>query len=201
MLRKISNTELFSKRLEALQHLRRDKVFRTLHLIYNKVRIRRTMFLSSLNPLGNIIFSQNMFDPKSRSAEEFKETVWEFIDLLGTHPCLQFLDLQGIKRKGINCARRIYDLFDKCIENRLLATERNKSQNAKQDILDILLDLRGDGSSGTPKFTLADIKALLLDLFLGGSETTATTIEWAMAELIHNQAEFEEIVGCNKKVE
>jgi len=48
----------------------------------------------------------------------------------------------------------------------------------------------------------------LQDMFQAGSETTAVTIEWAMAELIRNperlkraQAELEEVVGFNRMVE
>eukprot|EP01018_Ginkgo_biloba_P040171 Gb_09267 [translate_table: standard] len=127
MLRKLCNTQLFNaKRLEALQHLRKDEVFRLVQHIYeeslksNAVDIGHAVFLTSLNLVGNMICTGNMFDPNSSSAEEFKE----------------------------------------------------------------------------------------IDLFIGGSETNVTTIEWAMTKLIHKlqtmkraQAEVEKIVGCNSKVE
>ena len=52
------------------------------------------------------------------------------------------------------------------------------------------------------------VNCLLQDIFGAGSHTTAKTMEWAMAELICNpekmkraQAELDEIVGRNRRVE
>eukprot|EP01018_Ginkgo_biloba_P006515 Gb_15955 [translate_table: standard] len=222
MLRKLCNTHLFNaKRLEALQHLRRDQVFRMVQHIYeeslesNAVVIGQAVFLTSLNLIGNMVCTQNMFDPNSSSAEEFKETVWKFSEVLGAlnvadfFPWFEYLDLQGVKRNATAYIKRIHDVFDNCIENRLASRAINyDSQTGNKDFLDILLDSGADGSGDFPKFSRANIKGLFFDLFLAGSETNATTIEWAMSELIRNpqtlrraQAEVEEKVGRNRKAE
>eukprot|EP01018_Ginkgo_biloba_P006517 Gb_41086 [translate_table: standard] len=221
MLRKLCNTQLFNaKRLEALQHLRTDQVFRMVQHIYeeslksNAVDIGHAVFLTSLNLIGNMICTQNMFDSNSSSPEEFKEIVWKYSELVGApnaadfFPFLQWLDLQGVKRKGTTYVKWIFDVFDECIEKRLASREINNLQTEEKDFLDILLDSGVDGSTDFPIFTRPNIKGLLLDLFIAGSETNASTIEWAMAELTHKpqtmnkaQSEVEKTVGCNRKVE
>ncbi|KAK4848944.1 hypothetical protein QYF36_019069 [Acer negundo] len=52
-----------------------------------------------------------------------------------------------------------------------------------KDLLDSLLNLAEENSS---ELSLAVIKHLFLDLFVAGIDTTSSTIEWAMAELLHN---------------
>ncbi|KAK8300160.1 hypothetical protein V6Z12_D05G369300 [Gossypium hirsutum] len=53
----------------------------------------------------------------------------------------------------------------------------------QEDLVDVLLRLQEDG-----EFPLTDnnIKAVLLDVFTAGSETSATAVEWAMSEMIKN---------------
>eukprot|EP01018_Ginkgo_biloba_P019034 Gb_39506 [translate_table: standard] len=101
MLRRICNNGLFSaKRLEALQHLRRDQVFGTMHLIHDhyyakgkSVDIGQTMFLTSFNLLGNMIFSQNVLNPQSdQAADELKETVWKVMEIAGNDVCHNRMD-------------------------------------------------------------------------------------------------------------
>ena len=74
MLRRISNTEHFNvKRLEALQYLRRDQVFRTIQNILQQsikgksLNIADTMVHSAINLLGNMAFGKYMFDPQYQS--------------------------------------------------------------------------------------------------------------------------------------
>ncbi|GLJ32526.1 hypothetical protein SUGI_0654500 [Cryptomeria japonica] len=57
-------------------------------------------------------------------------------------------------------------------------------------------------------FTLVNVRALVLEFLAASSDTTTTTIEWVIVELIANphvmkqaQKELEEVVSLNKKVE
>ncbi|KAG7954422.1 hypothetical protein I3843_11G017000 [Carya illinoinensis] len=58
-------------------------------------------------------------------------------------------------------------------------------QPNKKDFVDILLQLQVE-SMLDYEFTQDNLKAILLDMFVGGSETSSTTLEWLMAELIKN---------------
>ncbi|CAI0416666.1 unnamed protein product, partial [Linum tenue] len=56
-----------------------------------------------------------------------------------------------------------------------------------QDLVDILLNLQeGGGTELDFPLTTEAIKAVLLDMFLAGSETSSTTVQWTMSELMRN---------------
>ncbi|GKD84923.1 cytochrome P450 76C1-like protein, partial [Tanacetum coccineum] len=76
----------------------------------------------------------------------------------------------------------------------------------KKDFLQILLDLKDKGDSKSINIT--QIKAILVDVMIAGTETTAKLSEWAMAEILKNhnvlkrvQEELAEVVGLNNIVE
>eukprot|EP00253_Pinus_taeda_P006783 PITA_06783 len=173
------------------------------------VNIGDTAFQSTFNLIGNMAFGKDMFDPHFPASEELKDVISKLMVLHTTpnladyFPCLEFLDIQGVYRNTGICRKKVYDIIDKFIEDRLAT--RGKSSDRSDDgehLLDVLLDLRSD------EFSLTDIRGYLSDMFLARSDTTAETIEWAMVELICNpdkmkraQAELETVVGLNQMVE
>uniref|UniRef100_A0ACD5XZF8 Uncharacterized protein n=1 Tax=Avena sativa TaxID=4498 RepID=A0ACD5XZF8_AVESA len=55
----------------------------------------------------------------------------------------------------------------------------------EEDFLDVLLRLREEGTAGL-ELTDDRIKSIVKDMIFAGTETSSTTLEWAMAELIRN---------------
>eukprot|EP00253_Pinus_taeda_P000308 PITA_00308 len=215
-LRRVSNTELFSvKRLETLQHLRREQVLRTTQQIMQEVikghsiNIEDTMVHSAVNLLGNMAFGKDMLASQAPAFREFKESISKMMEnaavpnLTDYFPFLKWLDPQGVGRNTKIYLERLWSILEKFIEDRLAKRGKTMDENdGPKDLLDVLLDMRSD------EFSLIDIRGYLTDIFGAGSDTTAKTMEWAMAELIRNpekmkraQAELDQVVGRNRRVE
>ncbi|KAH9311181.1 hypothetical protein KI387_026216 [Taxus chinensis] len=215
-LRRISNTELMSpKRLRALQHLRTDQVSEMIRFIYEErgtsVNIARTLIYTGLNLVGKMIFSTKVYDANNPDSVEFTNALSSWLktvvkpNLADIFPFLRFLDLQGVRRDLTMYSKPVYKYLDEFINNRLARSSKEMGgheREAEKDFLDVLLEMRSDDLS------LIDIRYVIFELFMAGSDTTGSTVEWAMAELIRNprimkraQQELEETVGRNRSVE
>uniref|UniRef100_A0A1W7HBN6 Cytochrome P450 n=1 Tax=Scoparia dulcis TaxID=107240 RepID=A0A1W7HBN6_SCODU len=121
--------------------------------------------------------------------------------------CKKF-DLQGIRKRSEDIHRRYDALLEKIITDREKKRRAGgqESQQAK-DFLDMLLDVMESGECEV-KFTRQHLKALILDFFTAGTDTTAITVEWALSEMINNpkvlkkaQEEIDKVVGHQRLVQ
>ncbi|GJT77587.1 cytochrome P450 [Tanacetum coccineum] len=88
-------------------------------------------------------------------------------------------------------------------------TRRSKDgvqHEGKKDLLQVLLELNDQKNETSPSMT--QIKALIMDIFLAGIDSSTTLLEWAMTEILKNrhvmnkiQKELANIVGVNSMVE
>ncbi|XP_059444154.1 geraniol 8-hydroxylase-like [Corylus avellana] len=216
-LRKICNGQLFaSKTLDATQDIRRKKVQQLLaetrqsSLTGDAVDIGRVVFKTTLNLLSNAIFSVDLADPNSDMAREFKEIVWNIMEEAGKpniadyFPVLKKIDPQGIRRRMTVHFGKTINLFDRMITQRLKLREVSGS-TTNSDMLDTLLNISEENSQEMDK---SKIEHLFVDLFVAGTDTTSATLEWAMAELLHNpevlskaKTELEQVIGKGNPVE
>ncbi|KAF3438795.1 hypothetical protein FNV43_RR21560 [Rhamnella rubrinervis] len=98
-------------------------------------------------------------------------------------------------------------LFDEVVQEHKARLENDAGNFQAKDFVDILLLLQKDGMLEFD-LTKNDLKAILVDMFLGGSDTTSTTLEWLMAELIKHpnvmkklQEEVRRVVGQKTNIE
>eukprot|EP00253_Pinus_taeda_P031001 PITA_31001 len=194
-LRRVSNTELFSvKRLETLQHLRREQVLRTIQQIMQEVikghsiNIEDTMVHSAVNLLGNMAFGKDMLASQAPAFREFKESISKMMEnaavpnLADYFPFLQWLDPQGVGRNTKIYFERVWSILEKFIEDRLAKRGKTMDENdGPKDLLDVLLDMRSD------EFSLIDIRGYLTDIFGAGSEN------------LPRQQQLSEILLCRNK--
>ncbi|KAL8215940.1 hypothetical protein R6Q57_022777 [Mikania cordata] len=222
-LRKIFVHEVLSnKNLAATGSFRRDEVRRTIKNVFGKmgtkVNIREIAFSTETNVLTRTIWEntsdagvkqQNLGAEIDRVASNIVKT-FERVNLSDFFPSLARFDLQGVERDMKMQRNELDKLFTTIIEDRiesnLKSSQDEVKHDGKKDFVQILLEYK-DEKDGTP-LSMTQMKALLLDVMIAGTETTATTIEWAMASIIrdHNimkkvQEELVEVVGPNNMVE
>ncbi|CAN6177393.1 unnamed protein product [Urochloa humidicola] len=92
--------------------------------------------------------------------------------------------------------RKIYQLVDYAIEQhgeRKLAAA-GAADDEGEDFIDVLSRVQKEDSFGC-SLSIGTIKAVILDMFSAGSETTSTTINWAMAELMRNPSVMQKVQG------
>ncbi|XP_057977359.1 geraniol 8-hydroxylase-like [Malania oleifera] len=217
-LRKICNTHIFTpQRLDATHSLRRQKVAELLAEICERcgngegVEIGLAAFKTALNFISNTIFSVDLAGSNSDTVQEFKEEMRMLLEDIGKpnlvdyFPVLSKLDPQGIRRRATENFKKVIGLLDSMIEQRVQYREMHGGGKSN-DMLDVLLNISEDG--GSEGIDRTDISHLLLDLFVAGTDTTSGTMEWAIAELLHNphalskvQAELRQTIEKGKPME
>ncbi|KAK9050333.1 hypothetical protein SSX86_030698 [Deinandra increscens subsp. villosa] len=217
-LRKILVHEILSnKNLKATNSFRREEVRKTVKNVFSiigtTIDIRKIVFTTETNVLTRIVWG-NTSDKLGAEIDMVASNIvkiFEKVNLSDFFPSLLRFDLQDVER-DMKMQRDMLDkLFTTIIEDE---TESNfkRSQDdqvrheGNENFLGMLLDHK-DEKDGT-SLSMIQIKALLLDIMLAGTETTATTVEWAMASIMHDyivmkkvQEELVEVVGLNNMVE
>uniref|UniRef100_A0A453EHM4 Cytochrome P450 71A1 n=1 Tax=Aegilops tauschii subsp. strangulata TaxID=200361 RepID=A0A453EHM4_AEGTS len=99
-------------------------------------------------------------------------------------------ELRGMEGK----IRRTFKALDGVLE-KVIDDHRRRRQAGQQtgddggdhrDFVDVLLDVNETDNDAGMRLNTTEIKAIILDMFAAGTDTTSTAMEWAMAELITN---------------
>lgn len=102
-------------------------------------------------------------------------------------PSLWFVDaLTGLRRRLWRAQGELDVVYGKIIAGgEALRKEKKSGATGDDDLLTILLRIRDEGELEFP-ITTTNIKAIILDMFTGGTETTSSSVEWIMSELMRN---------------
>ncbi|CAO2834962.1 unnamed protein product [Amaranthus hypochondriacus] len=209
-LRKIATIQLFTaQQLDSSRDLRESKVKELVEYVREccntsvSVDIGKVGF-TTLNLLSNTFFSKNLASYTSDS-QEFKNLVSHLSEESGKpnisdfYPFIKQFDLQGVWKRCNESFNKILGIFEEFIDTRL----KDEFKDLKADVLSTLLKLVED-----EELSLDEVKHFLFDLFVAGTDTTSTTLEWAMTELLRNpkiiskaQIEMDKILGKNQSVQ
>ncbi|XP_004246575.1 iridoid oxidase-like [Solanum lycopersicum] len=220
MLRRLCTTEFFiTSRLDAMRGVRTKCIDQMLEFMEDaanssttSIDVGRFFFLMSFNLIGNLMISKDLVDPTSDRGAKFFYHAGKVMEYAGKpniadyFTILRCLDPQGIRRKTQFHVRRAFAIAGEYLRERMEDIEN--SDERKKDYLDVLLRYRGDGVEGPSRFSSQTINTILFEMFTAGTDTTTSTLEWAMAELLHNpttlqkvQDELRRVINPSKKLE
>ncbi|KAL3829596.1 hypothetical protein ACJIZ3_018398 [Penstemon smallii] len=217
-LRKICKEQMFSVlRLDASQSLRKEKLQQLWDYVNDcctsgeVVDIGRAAFTTSMNLMSATLFSVDFAAFGSDSSREFREIIQGIMALAGKpnvtdyFPILQTADPQGIFREIKHYFEKCFEIFDEIINQRMQERGLPSDFPSKNDMLEALIDLKLKKET---ELNFDDIKHLLLNLFVAGTDTSSVTVEWALTELMLNpgkmlkaQNELRNVIGQIEQVQ
>ncbi|XP_031261101.1 cytochrome P450 71D11-like [Pistacia vera] len=215
-LRKICTLELFSaRRVQSFRSIREEEVATLIDWVGSNAGspINLTEKIASLI-YG--ITSRAAFGGKSKDQELFISLMEETLKVTAgfsiseLFPSINFLQwITGVKSQLEKLHQEADRIVEKIINDHKKRRETlniDKSGEA-EDLVDVLLKVQQHGDLQFP-LTMDNIKAVVLDIFAAGGETSATTIDWAMCEMMKNtrvlekaQAEVREIFNREGKID
>lgn len=218
MLRRVCGLKMLSNHtLDSVYELRRREVRKTVAYLLlqagSPVNVGEQMFLTALNVITGMLWGGTVQgEERERLGADFKQAMSNLTKLLGKpnisdfYPSLARFDLQGIERQMKGLAKRFDGICEKMIQQRLKMQTESGSESLdggeeRKDFLWFLLNWKDEEDAKIP-LTLTGLKALLMDMLVGGTDSSSNTIEFAMAEIMKKpsvlrkvQQELETVVG------
>ncbi|KAA8517013.1 hypothetical protein F0562_017169 [Nyssa sinensis] len=223
-MKKLCMSELLGGRtLDLLLPVRVDEIKCFIELLLKKAKAGEAVDVGgelirvTNNVISRMIMSERCSENENE-AGDVRKLVQETAELTGKFNLSDFiwfcknLDLQGFGKRLKDVRNRFDEMMERIIKEHQDARKRKTKTkigdggDAVKDVLDILLDISEDESSEM-KLTRENIKAFILDIFAAGTDTSAITTEWALAELVnhpHNmekaREEIDSVIGKDRLV-
>ncbi|XP_062200510.1 geraniol 8-hydroxylase-like [Phragmites australis] len=224
-LRKLMGTELFAPhRLDALQHLRREKVQELVEHVRRLARegaavnIGQVAFITSLNLVSRTIFSRDLTSLDDHGgSKEFQELVTDIMEAAGSpnfFKCCSLHSVWSIEISSGCLSKSMTWSFSlgRCMQYESYDPTEDKPSFFSENILlwkQWVVEYHGTLMF---LFNIYDITNFLVflfeDLFSAGSDTSSSTVEWAMVELLQNPCsmakacdELERVIGSRRNIE
>ncbi|KAL4634178.1 hypothetical protein ACB092_04G180000, partial [Castanea dentata] len=217
-VKKICVLELLTlKRVQSFQNTREEEVSKLIKKVRDSclkgVSINLSEFLieTSKNIITRCAFGKKFEDEDGKG--RFSELPRKLAVLLTAFfwrdffPSLGWIDILTGKIASLKSTFGELDAFLNQVVEEHKTMKSDDEHPKTKDFVDILLHLQKNGMLDF-ELTHDNLKTILLDMFAGGSETTSTTLEWVMAELMKNpsimkraQEEVRRVVGSKSKID
>ncbi|XP_061962257.1 cytochrome P450 726A27-like [Populus nigra] len=166
--------------------------------------------------LSNEIITRTSIGKKCKNKARFLHTIEQVsksvggVNIVDLFPSARLVHMISNMTSSL---QRLHEETDQMLEDiinerRASRVEKKAGENkieAGDDLLDVLLNLQDDGNF---KVKTDSIKSIILEMFIGGSETSSTILEWTLAELMKNpsvmdkaQKEVRQVLGNIENVD
>ncbi|GMP69322.1 hypothetical protein CsSME_00028627 [Camellia sinensis var. sinensis] len=195
-LRRLTSLEIFSaSRLAMYTTIREEEV----RLLLKQLHINSGGEFLSFNIMTRMIAGKRYFgeDKVNEEAKQFRDIMSEVVKLHGNSnlgdylPVFQWVDFQGVAKKMMTLRKKMDNFYQflldeqrkKRTKSAALSLDDGSHNERKKTMIDIMLSLQDTEPAFYSDQTL---KGLILTLVVAGSETSSTTMEWAMSLLLNH---------------
>ncbi|KAJ1293666.1 hypothetical protein BS78_01G086300 [Paspalum vaginatum] len=205
-LRQLCAAEILSpKRVLSFRHIREDEVALKLEEIRAAGPSTPVNLSVMFHSLTNSIVSRAAFGKKRKNAPEFLAAIkagvglssgFNIPDLFPTWTSV-LAKVTGMKRSLQGIHATVDSILQEIIDERKAVLHdkvKSGAQNAEENLVDVLIGLQEKGGFGF-HLNNSRIKAIILDMFAGGTGTSASAMEWGMSELLRNPAVMKKLQG------
>ncbi|KAM3261215.1 hypothetical protein ACQJBY_052087 [Aegilops geniculata] len=209
-MRKVCATELLSsKQVRHMESVRSEEMGSLLRSMAASpgatVNVSQTVAA-----LSNDVVARAVFGGKFSQQEDYINASHQVMNLLGGFSLVDLFPSSRLVRWLTSEERRIkssLDLMQRIITDILVDRKAVRAAgNGDEGLLDVLLTCQEEDSLESP-LTTEMITTVLFDIFGGATDTTSTTFEWAMSELINHpaamakaQLEVREVLGPDRTI-
>ncbi|KAE8652614.1 cytochrome P450 71A1-like [Cucumis sativus] len=215
-VRKICILQLLNaKRVQSFAFIRQQEVARLVNRISHStdhVDLTSLLAIYANDVLCRMALGREFSTGGEYHLHGIQELLEEYQVLLGgfsfadLFPSLSFIStLTGTKSRLVKTFKAFDKLVDKVIAEHQ-SPDREKLGQSK-DLVDVLLDIQKNGFEDKFFLTMDNVKGIILDMFVAGTDTTFIALDWGMTELITHpnamkraQSEIRRVVGDRRNV-
>ncbi|XP_062116113.1 cytochrome P450 736A117-like [Humulus lupulus] len=129
----------------------------------------------------------------AKGGTRFKELLGDLMRLLGSVCVGDYITwlswvnyVNGTDRAVEKVAKAFDSFLDSVVEEHMEGFNYNNEGQDRKNFVDILLEIQENTKMAGFSVSKDNIKAIILDMFAAGTDTTYTVLEWAMTELLKN---------------
>ncbi|XP_048554318.1 cytochrome P450 81Q32-like [Triticum urartu] len=181
--------------------------------------VKARAFELALNVVARMIAGKRYYggegdvpESEAEEAARFRKMVREYFAMHGASnlqdflPVLGVLDIGGARRRAVRLARKRNEWAQRLIDEHRASFDdgKGKSRGGRTMVGDLLDMQAADPEAYSDKV----IRALCLSILQTGTDTSSSTIEWGMAELLNHpnamakaRVELDEVVGTGRLME
>nr|QWK52287.1 cytochrome P450 71A28 [Isatis tinctoria] len=194
-MKSVCSIHLLSKKMvRSFENVRKEEVLTMMEELEkassSSLPVNLSESLELLNMSNNVI-SRIAMGRKYSSEEnprDFENQLRTIMELLGAFPVgdyipgLAWIDkIRGLDRKMEEVSKTFVEFLERVVQEHVDEGENKETF----DFVDMLLRIQREKTDGF-ELHISDIRLIILDIFLGGTTTTFTAVDWAMMLLIRH---------------
>ncbi|XP_036624326.1 steroid 21-hydroxylase [Trichosurus vulpecula] len=168
-----------------MENMVQDLCKRLLARAGSPVDISKELFMFTCSIISFLSFGEKT----ESTVQEIKDCIEELIlgweswqvQILDFLPFLRFFPSPGLRKLRQSIKKR-----DRIMQKYLTQHKETMVEGQTRDLTDYMLQKLREQGEGPGQLSEGHVQMILVDLFIGGTETTAVTISWVVAFLLHH---------------